>query len=78
MFGPDDMSVVEWLTMTQWEVELSSYRADAGGVPARGVYRGPAPLNGKLTVCEELAWSLIEQAAREIERQQWHRVTFAD
>ena len=77
MFGPDDMSVAEWLTITRWEVEMGAYHRAAAGVASRDAYRGPIPVGGKLTACDELAWSLIEQAARELQFQQLHKVAFA-
>ncbi len=75
MFGPDEMSVAEWLAMTRWEVEMSAYRGDAAAT--RDAYRGPIPAGGKATACDQLAWSLIEEAARELQRRQLQRVTFA-
>ncbi len=77
MFGPDEMSVAEWLAMTRWEVEMSAHRGDAAGAATRDAYRGPIPAGGRLTACDQLAWSLIEEAARELQRQQLLKVSFA-
>ena len=66
MFRLDDMSVVEWLTTTRWELEMS---ADAGAgheLSTRAAHRCPR-LGTESTACEELAWSLVQQAAWDLQ-----------
>ena len=77
MFRLDDMSVVEWLTTTRWELEMSADDRDVRGLATRTVYGCPR-LGTETTTCEELAWSLIEQAMLELQLELYRRgVTYA-
>ena len=66
----DGWSVTEWLTMNGWKVEMSGDRGDVRGAATREVSGDTVRVEGRGTTCEELAWSLIEQAATELERRQ--------
>ena len=75
MFRLDDMSVVEWLTTTRWELEMSADDRDGRGLATR---YGCPRLGAESTTCEELAWSLIEQAMLELQRELYRPgVTYA-
>jgi hypothetical protein len=77
VFRLDDMSVVEWLTTTRWELEMSADDRETRGLATRTAYG--CPRRGiESTTCEELAWSLIEQAMRELQLELYGRgVTYA-
>jgi hypothetical protein len=70
VFNLGGWSVTEWLTMTGWKVEMSGTRGEVRGAATREVGGDTLRVSGQGTTCEELAWSLIEQAATELERQQ--------
>jgi len=66
----DGWSVTEWLTMTGWKVEMGGDRGDVRGAATREISGETVRVDGRGATCEELAWSLIEQAATELERRQ--------
>ena len=66
MFRLDDMSVVEWLTTTRWELEMSAEAADARGLASRAVAKCPR-VGTESTTCEELAWALVVQAGWDLQ-----------
>jgi hypothetical protein len=66
----DGWTVTEWLTMTGWTVELSGDPGNVRGAATREVSGETVRVDGRGATCEELAWSLIEQAATELERRQ--------
>jgi hypothetical protein len=71
------MSVVDWLTTTRWELEMTADQGDTRGGTTRNAYGCPR-LGAETTTCEELAWSLIEEAMRDLLRELDRRaVTFA-
>ncbi len=77
MFRLDDMSVVDWLTTTRWELEMGADQRDVRGLATRDPYGCPR-LGAESTTCEELAWSLIEQAGWDLQLELYgRRATFA-
>ena len=70
MFSLDGWSKMEWLTMTGWTVELSGVSGHIRGLATRELDGVIIEISGEAANCEELAWSLIELAAGELERRQ--------
>ena len=77
MVGGSGWSVLEWLTMTGWKLELSGEPGAVVGAASKDVVGERLDVVGEGQTIEELAWVLLEHAATALEDRARHSVAVA-